>query len=339
MAPSTEPTTAAPAARTSSRRAAKNLTLADYVEQHSAKAARAIRALGLTPTMERVEGYPVEQKGTVIGQDPQPGARLAKGDTVLLQIAAPTPQPSKTPNGRPRRRKQRHTEQTLSLFDAPPAPQPPAAPLRDPAPEAQPQDLERSAQSAADTRAWPAPSAPADADGCPDAAPAPQETNGGGRSLDDEFVVSAEEVLAGRRGPEHWRHPRTNGRILRRARRHPWLAGSLALGLAVWAIVGASAALNGQSIQPPAIHQPRAMAQHKPHRAMKLTAHPHPAGNSRALRVAAHRAPRTPLVVASRQAAPQPPATQTPEPPGEPADAERHGAGEPEQRGGGPFGP
>lgn len=65
------------------------LRVGDHVGLSAAQAAQAIRRAGLRPGLERCLGYPEQQTGLVVEQDPPGGTELARNALVRIFVAAP----------------------------------------------------------------------------------------------------------------------------------------------------------------------------------------------------------------------------------------------------------
>lgn len=268
------------------------LVVGEYVGQAAGDAAQAVRRAGLRPGLDRSFGCEAELTGLVVAQEPAAGGDLARNGMVTLYVAAPGNAPidedtdapetlgelppsapaapaapaqadvaqfdaPSAPAGARRPRKPGLAGRAAHVFDPPPAPVPPE---RGGAGEAPAAPVARAAPA----RAWVS-RAPVDV-------PAPRDgeepcegvldERGEDDLLHDEFVVHADDVLAGRAGwPARWRrvYPRrrTAGALAGGWGVRAWLAGHPRLvkaagaGLAVWAVVGLAAGLDGHHARTP----------------------------------------------------------------------------------------
>jgi hypothetical protein len=69
------------------------LRVGDHVGLSAGQAAQAIRRAGLRPGLERCLGYPEQQTGLVVEQDPPAGTELARNALVRIYVAAPGGEP------------------------------------------------------------------------------------------------------------------------------------------------------------------------------------------------------------------------------------------------------
>ena len=255
----------------------------DYVGQPAGDAAQAVRRAGLRPGLDRSFGCAEELIGLVVAQEPTAGSSLARNGMVTLYVAAPGSEPidertdaaqvesggrepaavasveveqadSASAPARVRRRKRGSARRAAPVIGAPPAPAPP-----DRASPSKPPTVVVAQPAVEPPSEWqPEPGGP---DGEPLDDEAPEEL-GEEAAADEEFVVHAEDVLAGRSGPVRWRgvYPRPRalrelgaGRGVRGWLREHRLAGA-AVGAAIllWAIVGFASALDGQNAHTPA---------------------------------------------------------------------------------------
>jgi hypothetical protein len=247
-------------------------TVGDYVGQPAGDAAQAVRRAGLRPGLDRSFGCAEELIGLVVEQDPTAGSDLARNGMVTLYVAAPGSElveehevdaaetGSDEPGGalvvpvqaeraqgeapgtpaRARRRKRGRARRAAAAFD--PCP-PPALPDQAPVSEAPTVVLVRSAVEP--------PREPPAGVNEPDGALVDETAE----EPRDEFVVRAEDVLAGRMGPAAWRgaYPRRARRELDARhgprgwlRRHRLASSLIAVAVLLWAIVAVAAALDGQ---------------------------------------------------------------------------------------------
>ena len=255
------------------------LVVGEYVGQAAGDAAQAVRRAGLRPGLDRSFGCEAELIGLIVAQEPAAGGDLARNGMVTLYVAAPGNAPvdedtdaPETLGGAPvsapavpvqadvaqfeapsalagaRRRKPGLAGRAAQVFDPSPAP---VAPDRGGAGEAPAALVAR----ATPVRAWVS-QAPVDA-----AAPRDDEEHfegvlderGEEELSHEEFVVHADDVFAGRAGGlPRWRrvYPRRRtagapGGVRAWLAEHPRLVRAVGAGLAVWAVVGLAAALDG----------------------------------------------------------------------------------------------
>jgi hypothetical protein len=239
-------------------------TVGDFVGQPAGDAVKAVRAAGLRPALERSSGCAEAQIGLVVGQDPTAGSALGRNSTVTLLVGAPTPNPVGDVGGDtepgvsgPARPEPSHDEsargtaqrrkpgarRAASAVDGPPAPNPPSRsasgrPAATPiTPGGEPlweslceQDMAGDLESSESTDRL--------------------RERGEAEFVRDEFVVSAEDLLAGRAGPPNWRRTYRRGALRRDGVSHRWLrehrrlSAVLAIAIAAWLLVALASVLS-----------------------------------------------------------------------------------------------
>jgi hypothetical protein len=257
----------------------------DYVGQAAGDAAQAVRRAGLRPGLDRSFGCEAGLIGLIVAQEPAAGGELARNAMVTLYVAAPGNAPVDEDTDAPealgeppvsalaaparaeradvaqadapsapagaRRRKPRLAGHAAQLFDPPPAPVLPGPGAAGEAPAA-PVARVPSAQT------W---GSPGDSD-APDGGEPFEgvlDERGEDELSHDEFVVHMDDVFAGRAGGLlAWRrvYPRrrtagTPGGVRAWLAQHPRLVKAVGAGLAVWAVVGLAAALDGHHERTP----------------------------------------------------------------------------------------
>jgi hypothetical protein len=240
------------------------LTVGEYVGQPAGEAAQAVRRAGLRPGLDRSFGGEPELVGQVVAQEPCAGSDLARNGLVTLYVAAPgvahpddaatekqpaseqpaavvsapaaaRDEPSPPIARARRRRKPRRAPRTPLVFETPQAPMSPAAGEHSreaPAQDADPDPTQEWENATLVASASAESEEPAD------------ELAG------EDFVVVADDLFAGRASGAlpAWRrvYPRPSSRRLRaRLARHPWLAGTAGVMLAVWIVLGVASLLAG----------------------------------------------------------------------------------------------
>jgi hypothetical protein len=343
----------------------------EYVGEPAGQAAQAVRRAGLRPGLDRSFGCATELVGRVVAQDPPAGSELARNGLVTLYVAAPGADPDgaidrppaalertspeagvEQPEPRTRhRRKRGRAGVEQRTFPPPPAPAPPMGRPRGPADAAG-----AAVQTTEDLRvpARAGVGVPAEVEAPADAALGDEE------APDEQFVIYADDVFAGRAEPA-WRrvYPRRRGNSQGGEGLRSWFGGrsrlvkaALAL-LVVWIVVALASALAGSSTsrhRASAVASPAArVPNHATPRGLVRASRPKrapvraraPALERRA-RVVARR--RSRLAAASgsaggpeRASAPPPRPSRAPPPPPTPASAPSAPA--PEQNRGGLFSP
>jgi hypothetical protein len=279
---STTATPARPAGRAQGARRggpSGRLEVGEYVGQPAADAAQDVRRAGLKPGLERSFGCEAELLGQVVAQEPGAGSDLARNGMVTLYVAAPGAAPvdedaeahptldpdpapatppqavvpeTDAPQRPPRTRRPRKpglARRAPQAFDIPPAPVPADRALAD--------EAEAPAIEVAATEAWALETdvhVPVPPDG-EEYDERPLDDRADDELPHEEFVVHADDVFAGRAGRElpAWRraYPRRRtawtGRsdrgVRARLAEHPVLVSAVSGMLAVWAVVGVTAAL------------------------------------------------------------------------------------------------
>ena len=252
----------------------------EYVGQAAGEAAQAVRRAGLRPGLDRSFGCATDLVGQVVAQEPLAGNDLGRNGLVTLYVAAPgvaeteddagdgqsqvqepggtappsaptAEEPSQQVRPRTRRpRKAGRAARASQVFGAPPAPVPPRHQLSG---EAHAHGAEADRTQEWDYGSPAHASAPSGGEE-PWVEVADEQT--GDELAGEELVVDADELFAGRAsaGLPAWRrvYPRPTGRGAgARLAGHPWLVGTAGLMLAVWAVVGITAALAGH---PASVH-------------------------------------------------------------------------------------
>jgi hypothetical protein len=228
----------------------------EYVGEPAGQAAQAVRRSGLRPGLDRSFDCAPELVGRVVAQDPPAGSELGRNGLVTLFVAAPGAGPQDGPEAPPA-----NPEPKVSATVAAPAPprrrrrrkvglagterRSPSAPLSAaPSPDRSvgAEDTETMAvEITEDLRDF----------GAADIAQAdrhPEDSFDGNGVPDEEFVIYADDVFAGRARPV-WRRAfpcRQGGRSLRSRfpARQRLVKAALAL-LVVWMAVALAAALAG----------------------------------------------------------------------------------------------
>jgi hypothetical protein len=252
----------------------------EYVGQVAGIAAQAVRRAGLCPGLDRSFGCEAELTGLVVAQEPAAGSDLARNGMVTLYVAAPGNAPVDEDTDEPeapgdppppapaaparadvaqavaasapararRSRKPGLAGREPQVFDPPPAPVLPDRGGADQAPS-----IEVAQVPPEET--WDPPEDTCAPDG-EEPGEGVLEERGGEELSHQEFVVHMGDVLAGRAGrPRPWRrvYPRrrTGGTLggdrgaRARLAEHPRLVKAVGTALAVWAVVGLTAALDG----------------------------------------------------------------------------------------------
>ncbi len=370
------------------------LVVGEYVGQVAGDAAQAVRRAGLRPGLDRSFGCEAELIGLVVAQEPPAGSDLARNGMVTLYVAAPGNAPTDEDTDAPealggvatlapaapaqaegaqaetlsapartrRRRKPGLAGRAAQVFDPPPAPVLPGQGPADEAPAAPVAQVPPGETYGSSEETY-APDVEELDEGVLD-------ERGDDEFSHDEFVVHMGDVLAGRAGwPRAWRkvYPRrrTPGALGgdRGVRvwlsEHPRLVKAVGAALAVWAVVGLAAALDGHHGRTPTM----SVISGDGRRAGTRTSGVHeraPAPRVRTIRPATrpprphpypqHRGtpPRRPAPAPSSEAAARPegasvqatPAPSSPpSPPPAPAAASAPPPPAPEQTQGGPFSP
>ncbi|MGP8240343.1 MAG: PASTA domain-containing protein [Solirubrobacteraceae bacterium] len=318
------------------------LEVGEYVGQPAADAAQDVRRAGLKPGLERSFGCEAELLGLVVAQEPGAGSELARNGMVTLYVAAPgaapldgdaeersEPDPDPAPATSPqavvpevdapqapprtrRRRKPGHATRAPQAFENPPAPVPADRALAD--------EAQASLTEVAPTPAWALETdvhepVPLDGEEYDDG---PLNERVDGELSDEEFVVHADDVFAGRssRGLPAWRrvYPRRRtawtGRsdrgVRARLAEHPVLVSAVGGMLAVWAVVGVVVAL---ASHPARTHSASLVERGSEAQAIRVPVTP-PAPKAKAVRAAG--APALAHTRSRRAKAPPRPARPTP---------------------------
>jgi hypothetical protein len=349
------------------------LTVGDYVGKAAADAAQAVRRAGLRPGLDRSFGCAAELAGLVVEQEPAAGEQIARNAMITLYVAAPGQVPVDAPGELPSEDNVRHPP--LSAPEAPPSRPPVAVSYR--AGDARSRKR-RVVRDIAPTFASAPPPVPTTAGGLseqqqtaelavcaaahesdisigvwrgeahePAEDPRPVHEYG----TEEEFVVRADEVFAGRRGDAApWRrvYPRTvAGSTLRaitaRATRHPVIALSTCVVLAAWLALAVTSAQTDRRAEArtPSLAARGSGVDASPTRATGSEApralHPSTAQVRVPRRPPSHRPPVTRAV---RERARTPPAHTVPvSPPRQSSLPAESRAAVPQPRSGGPFSP
>jgi PASTA domain len=230
----------------------------EYVGEPAGQAAQAVRRSGLRPGLDRSFDCPPELVGRVVAQDPPGGSELGRNGLVTLFVAAPGAGPQDEPEAPPanpeqnvsatmagsaprraRRRRKAGLAGTGQSFSASVSPAP---------------SLDRSA-GAVDTETTAVDTTDdlraIEDFGATEIAPAdahPEGSFDGSGVPDEEFVIYADDVFAGRARPV-WRraYPRRQGSPSLRSRfaGHQRLVKAALALLAVWMVVALAAMLAG----------------------------------------------------------------------------------------------
>jgi PASTA domain len=240
----------------------------DYVGQRAEDAAKDVRQAGLRPGLERSFGCAEELRGLVVAQDPTPGSSLGRNSLVTLHIAAPgiDPTGADTDTGSvepstslPRHSEdQRRTSGTGSARRRKPGARRATSGRDDPAPPPfRPVPAPRSASGERDAASIPTPllkplresesTECLASEGSLDALEE-RECDAAAR---DEFVVSAEDLFAGR-DRWRWAYSRTSALRRRGVSRgrlggHRRLTVAVSVGVAAWLLVALSSVIGGHS--------------------------------------------------------------------------------------------
>ncbi|MFI4984905.1 MAG: PASTA domain-containing protein [Solirubrobacterales bacterium] len=237
----------------------------EYVGEPAGQAAQAVRRAGLRPGLDRSFGCETELVGRVVAQDPPAGSELARNGLVTLYVAAPGADPDdaidrppaalertppeadvEQPEPRTRRRRKRgRAGDERRTFPPPPAPAPPPGRPRGPV-DAAGAAIEITEDLRAPARAGVGVAAEVEA-------PA-EGALGDEEARDEQFVIYADDVFAGRAEPA-WRrvYPRGRGSSAGGEGLRSWFGGrsrllkaALAL-LVAWIVVALASALAGSS--------------------------------------------------------------------------------------------
>lgn len=244
----------------------------DYVGQVAGEAAKAVRRAGLRPGLDRQFGCAAQLTGLVVAQDPAAGSDLARNGMVTLYVAAPASDPAEENTAATDHTGQQANTDPVPALAERPVGEVPAARR----PRRRKQGLASRAGVSDQLQMVPAPvrAVPDSEAGDPIAVRAPGLPTDTARDFDgepavregladEELVVRAEDILAGRSGRLRWRGgyrrpggpgqaPASGGRVRGWLSEHRLLAGLVTVAVVLWMVLGIASVLQGSNSRTPA---------------------------------------------------------------------------------------